>query len=152
REEQAVEAVKDATVSGYNPARVLGAEGALEGRLAEVAERGEDRDGQRDTHRFPVSEGEEDGPADERDDDAAHETADRALDGLAGADGGQQLVTPPGAAREVPAGVGAHRRVDGEEHPAPAVGLLAEKRDVRDEEADVEDAEQQRAHAADGER
>src|SRR5262245_3369832 len=153
REEQAVEAIEDATVSGNNPARILGAEGPLERRLAQVAQLRQHADAQRHAHRLALAEHrEEHYPADERDDDGARQAAEGALHGLARADAWHELASAPRPAGEVAARVRAHRRVDGEEYPPPAVGLLAEQCDVRAKEAHIEDAEEQEAQPVDRDR
>src|SRR5436190_4639454 len=67
-EEEAVQPVQNATVSRDNPAGVLGTEGALEGRLAEVAELRQhaDRGAQHERLADP-QDGEEDKAAEHRD-------------------------------------------------------------------------------------
>src|SRR5438552_6668603 len=143
REQETVQPVQDATVARYNPAGILGAESALERRLAQVAQLGEQADRATEPERLLDSEPrEEDHAAEHGDEHGAGDGAGRPLDGLARADRGQQLPPPVGPPGEVAARVGAHGDEHGEQHPAPAVGsAVAEQHNVRRDEADIEDAE-----------
>ena len=105
REEQAVQAIEDATVPGDNPARVLGAEGALERRLAEVAELRRGRaiaSATPDGLRQAGARGRRPARQISADEHGAGERAERALDGLARAHGGHELAAPAGPPGEVP--------------------------------------------------
>ena len=72
-----------------------------------------------------VSAGEEGRPGQNMKSDAGQQAADRALDGLAGRDGGRQLVPPEGAAGEVGAGVVGEGDRDRGDHPERPVGEVA---------------------------
>ena len=94
-------------MAGDNPARVLGAEGPLERRLAQIAELGEHamaRASPRVSRPAPVRE-EESACATSAITGCAGETPDGALDGLARADARDELVPPETRAREVAARV-----------------------------------------------
>src|SRR5438105_4763758 len=150
-EEEAVQPVQNATVSRDNPAGVLGSEGALEGRLAEVAELRQHADCGAQHERLAAPQlGEEDEAADRRDHHRAGERAERALDRLARADRGGEWVAAEGAAGEVATRVRSHRRVDGEQHPAPA--LSVQQHEVGCEEANVEHAQEGEPEAMHGTR
>src|SRR5438132_3360365 len=154
-EEEAVQPVQNATVSRDNPAGVLGSEGALEGRLAEVAELRQHADCGAQHERLAAPQlGEEDEAADRRDHHRAGERAERALDRLARADRGRELVAAEGAAGQIAARVRAHRREDREQHPAPAevVVGLAQQHEVGREEAHVEHAPEGEAETMHGAR
>src|SRR5207253_8936838 len=144
-EEEAVQPVQNATVSRDNPAGVLGTEGALEGRLAEVAELRQhaDRGAQHERLAAPQA-GEEDQAAERRDHHRAGERAERALDRLARTDRGRELVAAESAAGQIAARVRAHRHEDREQHPTTAevVVGLAKQHEVGREEAHVEHAQE----------
>src|SRR2546427_10123918 len=122
---QAEDGIRDLTVTGVqtcalpisrdNPAGVLGPEGALQGRLAEVSKLRQHADHGAQHERLDAPQaGEEDQAADRRDHHRAGERAERALDRLARADRGGEWVAAEGAAGEVATRGRSHRRVDGE--------------------------------------
>src|SRR3954465_15434559 len=91
-EEERVDAIEHAAVAGEEPSGVLGAEGALEERFGEVADRAEHGRARADEGGAPRREGRDPEVLhDQRADDAAGRSAERSLERLAGRDALVQL-------------------------------------------------------------
>src|SRR5204863_3458495 len=111
-------AVEHAAMAGQEPARVLGAESALEHGFGEIADRAQHGRARADGRRAPGRQlRDPEVLHDQSAGDAAEPSADRSLDGLAGGDSLVELALSEGAAGEIGAGVVEPGDGEGEDDP-----------------------------------